>query len=722
MKCNNCGSEWSASSKYSQISSCPFCGSSLMNIETSSKEITMSKIIKLIFQQFGIDIILQKNKFLSIFLDYAPKLKKEKKILYVALDENVADFFVNCEIEERETNIQKARRKMDWLMSESAIDLVISSFIDALEWDGLDINCAKTNDVVLEEKNYATNYRFNSAEDFFHIVQGNIIKIQKNGTIFDREHYEKECKDSRYVHACQMLNNENYLKAYKCFERLLYPDSTNLNKIGSALAGLKLAQMYYWGDGIDINKKEAARVMVSLINTGNPLIIAWISNFYRTAIPNVTVKSPEFSKMIYDICIKELKLMADLGDPDAQYFLGFNLIYGIHCNENENAGFAYVKLSSEAKNMHSSVLLARCYIKGYGTDKDIAKGVHILLNFEGTICPTTQYHLGLLYYMDKYQGYLPKNDTRAFKYFLSAATCGHISAQDYVGDMYYYGYGVETDYKIAKQWYELASVNGNIHSISQLGKIYYYGKSVSEDEDKAFHYFKTAADKGNVYSQYMLHVFYFIDGKYKNYELGRQYLEKAANKGDIDSQKLLARMYVSELGFNDDSKFMYWIRKATEQGDNEAEMILGESYIKFNNKVLPKDYNKARVWLEKATGHGNIDAMVYLSELYSNGVYVSVDSEKVDKLVSAVIDLIKNKSIEEDKVEEFNERIARIMFNIGKYYWNSKQKELSFRYFGSSWLISDENSKTSKMITQCYKYGIGVKKDRKKAKLYSKLS
>lgn len=121
--------------------------------------------------------------------------------------------------------------------------------------------------------------------------------------------------------------------------------------------------------------------MVSLINTGNPLIIAWISDFYRIAIPNVTVKSPEFSKMIYDICSKELKLMADPGDPDAQYFLGFNLIREINCNKNENEGFAYAKLSSEAKNIYASVLLAQCYIEGIGTDKDIAKGVHILLKF-----------------------------------------------------------------------------------------------------------------------------------------------------------------------------------------------------------------------------------------------------------------------------------------------------------------------------------------------------
>ena len=75
---------------------------------------------------------------------------------------------------------------------------------------------------------------------------------------------------------------------------------------------------------------KSAMIMLYFINCQNPLVIAWISEYYRISIPNFTVKSPEISKMIYDICSKELKLMADLGDPDAQYFLGFNLLYGLN--------------------------------------------------------------------------------------------------------------------------------------------------------------------------------------------------------------------------------------------------------------------------------------------------------------------------------------------------------------------------------------------------------
>ena len=74
MKCFNCGSEWNTNSSYSQLKSCPFCGQSLSVTIDNKDEMIVSETIKVIIDQFGSDIILQKNKFLSIFGDYAPRL------------------------------------------------------------------------------------------------------------------------------------------------------------------------------------------------------------------------------------------------------------------------------------------------------------------------------------------------------------------------------------------------------------------------------------------------------------------------------------------------------------------------------------------------------------------------------------------------------------------------------------------------------------------------
>ena len=131
MKCFNCGSEGNTNFSYSQLINCPFCGQSLLSSDENDDEMTVSKVIKVIIDQFGSEIILQKNKFLAIFEDYAPMLKKEKKIISIALDENVASLFINCQINEREAVVRKAKRTLNTIMSASAINLVVSSFTDA---------------------------------------------------------------------------------------------------------------------------------------------------------------------------------------------------------------------------------------------------------------------------------------------------------------------------------------------------------------------------------------------------------------------------------------------------------------------------------------------------------------------------------------------------------------------------------------------------------------
>lgn len=143
-------------SSYSQLKSCPFCGQSLSVLNDNKEEMTVSETIKVIIDQFGSDIILQKNKFLSIFGDYAPRLKKEKKMISIALDEDIACLFINCEANEREAAVGKVRRSLDSFMSESAINLVISSFTDALGWSVQEEikDSAKIGADVLDEENY----------------------------------------------------------------------------------------------------------------------------------------------------------------------------------------------------------------------------------------------------------------------------------------------------------------------------------------------------------------------------------------------------------------------------------------------------------------------------------------------------------------------------------------------------------------------------------------
>ena len=96
--------------------------------------LTLATVLKQIIERFGTDILLDQRKCISVFKDIAPQLKKEQKVLKAALDSGIAVYFVSCPVNEREGNINKALYAIDYL-NDDAKELIISSFVEALDWD-----------------------------------------------------------------------------------------------------------------------------------------------------------------------------------------------------------------------------------------------------------------------------------------------------------------------------------------------------------------------------------------------------------------------------------------------------------------------------------------------------------------------------------------------------------------------------------------------------------
>ena len=153
MICKKCKSEWSTSSRFFNSNKCPFCGATLEEVKENQG--TMETVVKQIFEQFGSEILLEKNKFLAVFADYAPKMKKERKMLNIALDEGVAIFFVNCAEYDRETRVNQAKKSMSLIMSETAIETVIQCFTFALGWESTQKTVSENN--ILPSQKIETN-------------------------------------------------------------------------------------------------------------------------------------------------------------------------------------------------------------------------------------------------------------------------------------------------------------------------------------------------------------------------------------------------------------------------------------------------------------------------------------------------------------------------------------------------------------------------------------
>ena len=74
---------------------------------------------------------------------------------------------------------------------------------------------------------------------------------------------------------------------------------------------------------------------------------------------------------------------------------------------------------------------------------------------------------------------------------------GNAVAQNWLGFMYEYGYGVKQDYGEALKWYRLSAEQGNDVAQFNLGVMYEYGRGVAKDLQEARKWYEKAAAQGD---------------------------------------------------------------------------------------------------------------------------------------------------------------------------------------------------------------------------------
>ena len=533
-------------------------------------------------KNFGTNVFTAPGRVPALLSDLAPSLKEDRVMLERMSRLGILEGFVNTD--------GSGEREKDMFVSKTITRLTESEFIRG---------------------KIAATYVATLVEVFGWRTVVTVPKeFNKESFKFDIQRYLREIKDDTYLQADKAYAKEDYANAKMLFNRA--------NVYGNIHAGVRLGQMYWSGDGCDIDYEKAIQFFVVGESQGNPVANEWLVEAYRMGkgVPEDKEKAEELSKLGQ----KALLDMCTLNDPDAMYMVGWNYIKSPFYAANPQLGYSWYERAANKGHAKAKVQMALCQIEGTGCVQDVSNGLQILESLvRATNNASANYQLGKLYYLGKK---VEQDYAKARLHFEAAAARNNKFAQDYLGDIYYWGEGVEKNYIEARKWYLKAFDRGITNAAKQLGFIYYYGEGVDRNIDEAYRFFKKAADKGNTLSQYMLHFFYFADGKYKNYEAGCTYLIKSAEAGEALAQTLLARLYAcASFGLPQSAgKFVYWIQKAAEQGYAEAEYILGTAYAEFGESdVLPIDFEKAAYWVQKAADQGYSDAIIKLAEYYYKG-------------------------------------------------------------------------------------------------------
>ena len=153
--------------------------------------------------------------------------------------------------------------------------------------------------------------------------------------------------------------------------------------------------------------------------------------------------------------IAKLERMADEGDVEAQYELGFVRLFSEESGE-QAAGLALFRLAAERGHAQAQSALGRIYALGqYGVERDYWKAARLCGlaaerdDSDGQLC------LGLLYANG---AGVEQNDEQAVSWLIAAGLNGQGMAQALLGDMHASGaHSLPIDSEEAERWYAWAA-------------------------------------------------------------------------------------------------------------------------------------------------------------------------------------------------------------------------------------------------------------------------
>ncbi|MDE5584317.1 MAG: leucine-rich repeat domain-containing protein [Ruminococcus sp.] len=132
MLCEKCRNELNPNAEV-----CARCGTPVSrNVAGFENTMEIKKALKSMMEQYGQDLIVDKNKFISLLNDFIPEYEKERRLLKNMLQADVLNIMLR-EKEQQNIGIMKAKEFMlsEMFLSEKAVEFTIVCFTYMLGWN-----------------------------------------------------------------------------------------------------------------------------------------------------------------------------------------------------------------------------------------------------------------------------------------------------------------------------------------------------------------------------------------------------------------------------------------------------------------------------------------------------------------------------------------------------------------------------------------------------------
>ena len=329
-----------------------------------------------------------------------------------------------------------------------------------------------------------------------------------------------------------------------------------------------------------------------------------------------------------------MKTASELGDPEAQFYLGQYYCHGNGVDKDYETAFSIFKKSADQGWLGSQRCMGCCYKKGQGVKASLKNAMTWYKKAgnrgRGDCC----YAVGQAY--EEGTAY-KKNLEEANKWYIKAAEAGYSGVYTKLGENYYWGNGVEKNLSEAKKWSVLAAEEG--YKNAYFRAAYLCARKVDKvtEYDKALKWYQELADAGNAAAINNLAVMYANGrGVKQDAVKASELFLLSAQKGDSMAMKNIASRYLQGTGIEvDTEQGVLWYRKSLDSGLGQSGNELAKEYL--SGERIDKDVDKAIECYEKVLSlpHEDEDdkeeyitAAMALGNLYYWGEEVDEDNEK----------------------------------------------------------------------------------------------
>jgi TPR repeat protein len=179
-------------------------------------------------------------------------------------------------------------------------------------------------------------------------------------------------------------------------------------------------------------------------------------------------------------------------------------------------------------------------------------------------------------------------------------------AEKLLASWYLDGKCVPKDYSKAARWYRMAAHGGDASAQANLGLLYRNGRGVRQDDTEAVNWFRKSAEQGFAEGQFFLGSMYFKgEGVTKDLVEAVWWFNKAANQGDHRAQALLGGMYAGQCdcggGIPKDYVRAYmWLNLAAAGGLKEAAELRDQIERSMTPQQVAEAQRQTEAWRPSA--------------------------------------------------------------------------------------------------------------------------